>query len=59
MKFSIRDMMWLTLVAAVVLAGVIGYVHVRTENHRLRTIIDSQEVTIEQLEKSVQLLLRK
>jgi hypothetical protein len=56
MKFSIRDLLWLTLVAGALLAGVISYVRVRTENHRLRTIIDSQEETIGNLIKSIQIL---
>ena len=54
MKFSIRDVLWLTLVVATVLASGIGYMNARTENRRLRTIIDFQEVTIEHLTKSVQ-----
>ena len=55
-RFTIRDVLWLTLVVGAVLAGAIAYGTIRAENRRLQTIIESQELTIEQLIRSVQLL---
>jgi len=56
--FTIRDILWLTVIVAVGLAGLVAYSTALTENGRLREIIDSQESTILELNKSVDLLLK-
>jgi len=56
-QFTIRDVLWLIVVVAVGLAGVVAYQSILSENRRLQTMIDSQEATIMDLNQSVQLLL--
>ena len=55
-RFTIRDVLWLTVVVAVGLGGVIAYGRAYSEIRRLAAIVDAQESTIADLVKSVDLL---
>ena len=54
--FTIRDILWLTVVVAVGLAGLVAYNRAYSETHQLREIVDSQESTIVELSQSLELL---
>jgi hypothetical protein len=55
-RFTIRDVLWLTVVVALVI-GTVAYYRLLVENRRLQQIINAQEDTIESLTKSLQILL--
>ena len=57
--FTIRDLLWLTVVVAVGLAGAVAYRSAQSENRRLQTIQAAQETTIKALTDIVQLSLKK
>lgn len=52
-KFSIRDLLWVTLVIATVLVSWLDRRHLRNENLRLRQALSANERLIDQLYKAV------
>ena len=57
-RVTIRDILWLTAVVAVGLAGALAYLRAQLEIRQLNTIHDAQERTISSLIESVQLLMK-
>lgn len=51
MKFTIRDLMWLTVVVALVIGAWLDRQHLANENVRLQNELEENEALLEQIEK--------